>query len=117
MVDSPEKQERIFILAEQVKQLFAFCGMLIPDLDLLEKVTDVTRDSHSHAQALFPVMGAVGMDARETELETEVRAKRSAALLNLVKVIKETEEERVEFQRQHVDNVTARNNIARSLGL
>lgn len=117
MSDTPEEQERILLLGEQIKQLFAFCGMMIPDLDLLERVADQTNSSYSYAQALFPVMGAVGMNAHEAELETKIHAERAAALLNLVKVLKSTEQERLEFQRRHVDSATAQAGISKALGL
>jgi hypothetical protein len=45
--DNQTEEERVLVLAEQVKNLLVFSALLIPDLDLLEKVARQSADTQS----------------------------------------------------------------------
>lgn len=100
-----EMQEKIDaeLVANRVTLLFAFCGELIQYLPILEKVMTKADNHVSTSMALAPVMGAMGMDWEENQFEVNLRAKRAAALHNLIKVLDETEKERVEFDAKKVE--------------
>lgn len=93
-----EKHARAIVAAEQLKLLFVFAGQLIPDIDLLEEVYIQSSDRESHTMALAPVLTAVGVDYEEEHFEAALHRRRAVAVLDLVKVLRDTEAERAEFK-------------------
>lgn len=108
---------RVLVLAEQVKNLLMFAGMLIPDMDLLEQVAQQSSEIRSHTDAMAPIFGAVGMDWEEKSMEAEIHRERAYALLNLVEVLATTEERRTEFRKYQQAKATARAQLGGILGL
>jgi len=96
------EEEKIQQVAQQVTLLIQFAAMLIEDIEMLERVAKSSSVASSSAMTLAPVMGAVGMDYEEAHMEAEVKRKRANAILNLVKVLKETEEDRESFMEKQV---------------
>lgn len=115
--DDKTEEERVIVLAEQVKNLLVFASLLIEDLDLLEKVAKQSADIQSHTQAMAPVFGAVGMDWEEKDMEAGLHRKRAVALVNLVKVIRDTEGERAEFKASQASKAEARAQLSQFLGI
>lgn len=113
----PEEQERILNLAEQIKNLLMFSALLIPDLDLLEKVADQSAGIQSKVQAMAPIFGAVGADWEKKDLEAGIHRRRANAIVALVKVIKETEDERAEFAKGQAGKAEARASLEGILGI
>lgn len=117
MSNTVDDEEKILNLAEQIKNLLIFSSLLVPDLELLEKVANESADIQSHVQAIAPILGAVGLDYEEKDLEAGIRRRRSIALVNLVKTIKETEQERAEFAKSKDAKLAARAQLGGILGL
>lgn len=100
---SVEEQSRILILAERTNLLFGFCADLIPDIDLLEKAAKVAGDRESMAMSAAPLLGAAGMDYEQVNFEWSLRRRRSEALANLLKILRDTEAEREERTQKSQD--------------
>lgn len=111
------EEERILQLANQVQNLLMFSALLIPDLDLLERVAELSAGIQSKTQAMAPIFGAVGLDWEEKDMEAGIHRRRALAIVNLVKVIKETETERAEFAKGQDAKATARAQLGGILGL
>lgn len=112
-----DDEDRILNLAEQVKNLLMFSALLIPDLDLLERVAEQSAGIQSHVQAMAPIFGAVGLDFEEKDFEAGLHRRRAVALVNLIKTIKETEDERAEFAKGQASKAAARAQLGGILGL
>lgn len=110
-------QEKVEQVAEQVKLLFSFCFQLVPDLDILKKVSKLSGERVSTAMAMAPILGAQGMDYEEVEFETRLKAKRADALVNLIQVLEETEKERMVFADKQKARAQGRADISKMLGL
>lgn len=115
--DSIEYKEKIEQIAEQVKLLFSFCFQLVPDLDILKKVSKLSDERVSTSMAMAPIFGAHGMDWEVAEFETKLKAKRAEALMNLVQVLADTEKERLEFASKQGAKAKGRADLAKILGL
>ena len=98
---TPEKVEQ---LAQQIGLLIQFSASLVDDLDILEKVAQQSAEISSNALTLAPVLGAVGADYSEAHMEAEVKRKRANAIVNLVRVLKETESDREDFKAKKANN-------------
>lgn len=97
--------------------MLMFSALLVPDLDLLEKVADQSANIQNHVQAMAPIFSAVGMDWEEKDMEAQVHTLRAHALVNLVKIIKETEDLRAEFGESQESKAKAREQLGAILGL
>ena len=112
-----DNKERKIILAEKVRLLFGFCADLIKEKDLLEEVLNVCDDRQSFAVSAAPILGAFGIDYEEQEFELGLRKKRAEALLNLIKILEETEKERLEFQIKQKAKFKGRAQLKKILGI
>lgn len=112
-----QKKARAIQVAEQVKLLFTFCMMIAQDKDLLEEVEQMATERASFALSAAPVLGALGMDYEEHELEASVRVTRTKALLNLIKALEDTEQARVDFAKKQASIASARAQLGGILGL
>ena len=110
--DISDEAERIQLLANQIENLLIFSAGLIPDLDLLEKVAKQSADIQNSVQAMAPVLGAVGADWQQKDLEAGIHRRRANAIVNLVKVIKETEDERIKFAGSQAEKLEAREKLS-----
>lgn len=94
------KKEQIQILAERIKLLFGFCADLIPDLELLKETAESSSQRANDVLSMAPLIGAFGQDYESAHFNRRLEAKRAKALYELVKVLKETEDERINFKQQ-----------------
>lgn len=111
------EEDQIQRVANQVENLLMFSSLLIPDIELLEKLATQSVDISSKTAALAPVLGAVGADWEEKQLEADVRQARAKALLNFIKIIIDTEAQRKEFQTSQAAKAKARAQLGERLGL
>ncbi len=100
--------ERIDELASKVTTLLQFAALMVDDIDLLEEVYGESTETIAHVDALAPVIGAVGGDWEESRLEADVRRKRARAILELAKVIRDTESDRVKLKAKQANMAKAR---------
>lgn len=114
---SQHDEARVLEVAEQVKLLIMFAGMMVEDLPMLKDVATDSAGRSSMALTLAPVLGAVGMDYEEQHMEAEVRRKRAVALVNLVQVIADTEQDRTKFKQSQAAKQEARAKLSGILGL
>lgn len=112
-----EERIRAEELAMKIKLLFGFCADLIPYLDLIEKTTDSAYNKTNHAMSMAPIIGAMGGDYEEIHFEASLKAKRSDALLNLIKTLKETEDERIEFKEKMKAKKAGMADLMRIMGM
>ncbi len=112
-----EKQARIESLAEKIKLLFEFCGMMIKDRDLVKEVLEDSERRASYSLSAAPLLGAVGMDYEAIEFDARLHGKRAGALLNLLDTLAETEESRAEFSKSQQQKAEGRETIKKMLGL
>ena len=112
-----QKHERAELVAEKIKVLFMFCMDIAADKDLIEAVREQAQQEQSRALSMAPILGAVGLDYEEAELEAGVHARRAAALLNLIDTLQETEYDRIDFKKKQASTAEARAKIARMVGL
>lgn len=87
------KKEEIEQLAEQIKLLLSFSSQLIPYREHLEEVVGISEDKSSSIMAMAPLITATGEDYESMHLQAQVKRKRAEALLNLVDVLIETEDD------------------------
>lgn len=97
--DKKTKYSKVDIdtVAQTVEMLFVFSGQLIPHMDMLEDLLKSSQSKLSFAQSAAPVLMASGIDYVEKEMTAKLYARRADALLNLVKILAETEQARKEF--------------------
>lgn len=95
-----DERDRIQLLASRIQLLFGFCTEFIPHIDLLERVAKGSGERESMAMSAAPILGATGLDYQEINFEWKLRRKRAEAILNLVKVLQETEIERKKIDQQ-----------------
>jgi hypothetical protein len=112
-----DERERIKILAERIKLLFGFCGDLIKDKDLGERVLKLSSSRAEFALSAAPILGAFGLDYEAKNFEAALHAKRAKALLNLLEVLESTENERVEFHEREKRRANGRAELMKTLGL
>lgn len=91
------KKIRADLLGQRVVLLFSFCAQLIPDLDLLNEISEYADKNHSLSMTLAPVMEAFNKDPEYAEFEARIKQKRAAALRNLVQVLADTEVDKIKF--------------------
>ncbi|CAB4151532.1 hypothetical protein UFOVP585_23 [uncultured Caudovirales phage] len=109
--------DEILEVAGQVQTLFLFASTFISKIDLLEAVAEESGDISSHVMSVAPVIGAMGGDYDEMHMEAEVRRKRSVALLGLVKALRDTELERIEFKNNQASKKDNLHKLKEALGL
>lgn len=109
-------KDEIVILAEQVKLLFQFVAKLIPHIETIEKTMLQSAEQENHIESAAAIYGAMGQDWESMAFEANLRNKRAKALLNLIKVLKETEDERVQRKAQSKENQQAFNKIMGIIG-
>lgn len=96
--DEAAEQERILVLAERVKLLFMFCSDMIGDLDLLERVLNESFKRNSMATSGAVILGALGVDSEEAEMDAQLHIKRTEALIALITTLRDTETDRMKFK-------------------
>lgn len=101
------EDERVAQLATQVTLLIQFAATMIDDIDLLERVEKQSGEISSSTLTLAPILGAVGADYEEAHVEAEVKRKRATAIVNLVRVLKDTENDRQEFKAKQANKQQA----------
>lgn len=99
MSDLEISEDKVLELAAQVQNLLMFAGMMIEDLPYLKMIEDQSRDIASKTDALAPVIMACGGDYDEASFEADLKRRRSIALREFIQVLKDTEDERVEFKK------------------
>src|SRR3954463_9563424 len=87
--------EEIRMLAQNIELLISFAAQLIPDLDVLEDVVSDLDEKHSTNDASSVIQMALGMDYEKNRMNVNLRLERSKALFEFVKVLKQTETDRV----------------------
>lgn len=110
-------REEAEILATRVKLLFGFCFELVPKIELLKRTLSLSNDKASTALAAAPLLTAAGIDYEQKHWEADMRKRRAEALVNLIKVLDETEKERIEMEQQAKNKAASRDELARILGL
>ena len=98
-----EKKERIENVAWKIKTLFIFSSDLIKDIDILEEFAESSWERMNDVLTAAPLIWACWWDYEEKHLERKIQHERGKALLNLVKTLKATEDERVEFKSSQGD--------------
>lgn len=112
-----DEKIRINALAERIKLLFGFCVDLIPDIDLIEKTASNAGEKASMSMSAAPLLEAAGIDYEEKNAEWELRRKRADALANLLKVLRDTENDRQEIEKKSATMQGHRKEIARLFGI
>lgn len=115
--DQEWPEDKVLEVANQVQLLLQFCATLIDDLPMLEAMHKQSGEISSHVLSIAPVIGALGGDYEEKHMEAEVRRKRAQALVNLIRTIKETEDERNEFNKSQAAKRQAMAQLGGILGL
>lgn len=103
-------------VAEKVQSVIALSAFLIEDISALEATDGMARDVSGRVAALAPVLGAVGEDYEAKQMEADVRKKRAAALLQFVKTLKQTEDDRQAFFDKQKAKAKARRQLSRTMG-
>ena len=91
------KKIRAEEVAMKVGTLIQFASTLIPDIDLFEEVLEHSQKNLSFVRNGAAVIEALGKDPEAAEFFANLYTSRARALLELVKVIKKTEEDREAF--------------------
>lgn len=86
-------------------------------MDLLQEVLDHTSQAANHAVTMAPILGAAGIDFEEAEINNKYRAKRAAALLNLIQTLVNTEKEVKEFKEKKLKQVKTNQELKKMFGL
>lgn len=110
------KHERAVEVAERMKLLFGFCFTFFDDLDLLKEVAEGSSDNLSRTDAMAPVLEAFGHDYETVRFKKKLEYRRAKALYELIKTLKETEDERTEFEAGAAKRAEGKAQIARMLG-
>jgi hypothetical protein len=92
--------ERIEMLARRVELLFGFMAELIPDIDLLEQAAGNSASNESYAMSAAPIFGAFNLNHEEAVAKWNLRKRRAEALVNLLKVLRDTEHERLQKKNE-----------------
>lgn len=111
------KKERAVILAEQLTYLFGLAAMLIPDLDLLEETVELCGNKESFAASAAPIFGAMGMDYEGAAFDANFKKRRARAVYELVQVLRDTEQDRLEQVDKQERRLKAQQDFGRILGL
>lgn len=112
-----EDQVRVCALAKNIELLLVFCSQLIPDIDLIERAMIGAERKQNDALSAAPLLEAAGMNYETVHLEWEIRRKRAQAIFNLVSVIKETENDRVDHMEKQKNMEQASQFIKKAFGL
>lgn len=112
-----EYREKVEICAHQVQLLFTFCASLVEYRDMLKDVMELADDRASTTMAMAPIIEASGGNWEVAQFEANLKARRSNALYNLIKVLGETEDERIEFSKKQKEKDVGRQQLMRALGL
>ena len=110
------KHERAVEVAERMKLLFGFCFTFFEDLDLLKEVAEGSSDNLSRTDAMAPVIEAFGQDYETVRFKKKLEYRRAHALYELIRTLKETEEERAEFESKQEERMKGKAQLARILG-
>lgn len=113
----PEEQERIILLAERVKLLFMFCSDMLDDLDLLERVLKESHQRNSMATSGAVILGALGIDSEEAELDAQLHIKRTDALIALITTLRDTEADRTKFKLSKADREATASQLRQFLNI
>lgn len=111
-----ENKEKIEELAQKVQLLFPFLFDLGKDIDLLERVAKHSDEMVDRTMSMAPIIGAFGENYEELEFEARLKQKRGEALFKLVKVIIDTEAERIEFKEKQKAKAEGREQLRSILG-
>lgn len=111
-----EYREKVEMVASQVQLLFQFCGSLIEYRDMLKDVMNLADDRASTTMAMAPIIGATGGDWEVMQFEANLKARRSEALYNLIRVLGDTEDERIEFMEKQKGKAEGMAQLRRALG-
>ena len=109
------EEERIDNLALKINMLLVFCNELLPDIDLLEKAYKEAQNKHSYTDSAAPILTSLGLDYEKIKIEWYIRERRSKALINLLKVIEETEKERTQYFKMEIEKQEARMQLQKIL--
>ena len=93
-----EKKERVQEIAWKIQTLFMFSSDLIKDVDILEEFSESSWDRMNDVLSAAPIIWACWWDYEEKHLERRIQHERWKALLNLIKTLKRTEDERIEIK-------------------
>ncbi len=110
-------KERVEVVAEKIKVLFSFCIELKKDKELLKKTLGLCNKRKEFAMSAAPLLGACGLDYEEQALESKIRGKRAKALINLIEVLEDTEQERVNFSKDQKVKEDGRRQLKSILGM
>ncbi len=108
---------QVQVLAGKIEYLFEFCADLIPFLPLLEKTADGAEEKENLSLSAAPILEAVGINFEEKKAEWELRKKRAQALVNLVKVLQETEVKRLLDKQKSAEKELAKEKIQNLFGI
>ena len=115
--ESPEERyQRAALLSEEVLVVLKACGKMNPDLDLLEDTLYQCSDKASFASNGAVILEALNINSEERQFEWNLREKRAKALLNLVRVLKQTEEDRLAYKLKQDKIANSRNQLLNFLG-
>lgn len=112
-----EEKIRIEVLAGRIELLFGFCKDLIPDIDLLESAEKNTADMEQNSFSAAPLLGAAGIDYEEAALSWRIKNKRAEAIINLLKTLRDTEQERKDFEEMKKKHRLSTAEIRKMFGL
>lgn len=104
-------------LAGQLHNLILFSASLIEHVDRLEEILKNAEERYSYSRSAHVLHAGLGMNADELTLKAKIEYKRAEAVLNLAKVVKETEEERKKFDLDQENVASQRETIKRMYGL
>lgn len=101
--EKENKQNRALELAEKIKLLFGFVMDLAKDKDLLKETADLARERESFALSGAPILGAMGINYEEKELNAKIRKERANAILHLIETLEKTEKEMISFKKKQAE--------------
>lgn len=109
--------ERSLYMAGQVELLFMLAGGMIPYLDLLTTVQEHAERNLSFVTNGAVIVEALGKDSEMSEIEARLRLKRVDALINLIQILKDTQEGKDIYVKDKVRKDILKDKIAKDLGL
>lgn len=112
-----KKREKAIEIAGQIEVLLQFSAALIPHLEILKETELYSSDRVGYIMSAAPIIMAVGGDYEEKEFHAWINSKRASALVNLIEVLKDTEDLRVEFKKSQAAKEKGRAEISRIFGI
>lgn len=94
------KEERVNQLSEMIRLSLMEISLMIPYLDLLEEMGKQCEESLTLATSGSIILEAMGKDSEEAENKATLELERVKALINLIKVLKKTEDNRQSFLKK-----------------